>query len=128
MNLKKIIALILCAAAALTATACTQDTNSQLEKVKVSEVTHSIFYAPMYAAINNGYFRQEGIEIELTNAGGSDKVMTSVITGGVDIGFAGPESVIYVCARGKEDYPKVFAQLTQCDGSFLVGRQPVEDF
>ncbi len=128
MNLKKIIALILCAAAALTVTACTQDTNSQMEKVKVSEVTHSIFYAPMYAAINNGYFRQEGIEIELTNAGGSDKVMTSVITGGVDIGFAGPESVIYVCARGKEDYPKVFAQLTQCDGSFLVGRQPVEDF
>ena len=102
--------------------------DKQMVQLKVSEVTHSIFYAPMYAAINNGYFAQKGIELDLVNAGGADKVMTAVLTGGADIGFAGPEAVIYVCARGKEDYPKVFAQLTRCDGSFLIGRQPQEDF
>ena len=102
--------------------------DKELVKLTVSEVTHSIFYAPMYAAIHNGYLEEAGIEIELINAGGADKVMTALLTGGADIGFAGPEAVIYVAAQGKENYPKVFAQLTACDGSFLVGRQPVESF
>ena len=131
MRVKRFIAAIL-ALAALTAvfTACDsrQPQDKELVKLTVSEVTHSIFYAPLYAAIHNGYFEDVGIDIELINAGGADKVMTALLTGGADIGFAGPEAVIYVAARGKEEYPRVFAQLTACDGSFLVGRQPVENF
>ena len=131
MNIKKFLAMIL-ALGILSAciTACTgkQSDDKQLIKLTVSEVTHSIFYAPMYSAINNGYFEDVGIDIELVNAGGADKVMTALLTGGADIGFAGPEAVIYVAAQGKENYPKVFAQLTACDGSFLVGREKVENF
>ena len=129
MNLKKFMTVAV-TASVITGffTSCSQETDKNLTRLTVSEVTHSIFYAPLYAAINNGYFRDEGIEIELINAGGADKVMTALLTGGADIGFAGPEAVIYVRAQGKEDYPKVFAQLTQCDGSFLVGRQPAENF
>lgn len=131
MNFKKITAVVMAMAVSLSLlTACgeKQPQDKEVVKLTVSEVTHSIFYAPMYAAINNGYFEDAGIEIELINAGGADKVMTALLTGGADIGFAGPEAVIYVAAQGKEDYPKVFAQLTACDGSFLIGRQPVEDF
>ena len=131
MQIKKIISLALTALISVsTLTACSnsQPQDKELVKLTVSEVTHSIFYAPMYAAINNGYFEDAGIEIELINAGGADKVMTALLTGGADIGFAGPEAVIYVAAQGKENYPKVFAQLTACDGSFLVGRQPDDDF
>lgn len=97
-------------------------------KIKVSEVTHSVFYAPQYAAINLGYFEDEGIEIELTNGAGADKVMTAVISGAVDIGFAGPEAAIYVYNEGKDDYCQVFAQLTQRDGAFLLGREPDNNF
>jgi NitT/TauT family transport system substrate-binding protein len=101
---------------------------SDLTKVRLSEVTHSIFYAPQYVAIYNGYFEEEGIEIELTNAGGADKVMTAVLANQVDIGFSGPEAAIYVYNEGKEDHAVVFAQLTQKDGSFLVGREEEPDF
>ena len=78
---------------------CAQTEEQELEKVTVAEVTHSIFYAPMYAAIGNGYFREKGIEPELINSGGADKVMTALLTDGADIGFAGPEAVIYVFLR-----------------------------
>lgn len=131
MNIKRFLAGVLAVAtiaALLTACGKRQPKDKELVKLTVSEVTHSVFYAPMYAAIHNGYFEDAGIEIELVNAGGADKVMTALLTGGADIGFAGPEAVIYVAARGKENYPKVFAQLTACDGSFLVGRQPAENF
>ncbi len=131
MTKRKIMALILAltmVSALFTGCKNNEVNGKELVKLTVSEVTHSIFYAPMYVAIHNGYFEEMGIEIELVNAGGADKVMTALLTGGADIGFAGPEAVIYVCAQGKEDYPKVFAQLTQCDGSFLVGRQPAENF
>ena len=96
-------------------------------RVRVSEVTHSVFYAPQYAAMALGFFADEGLEIDLMNGGGADKVMTSVLTGEVDIGLAGPEACIYVLLEGRKDAPRVFAQLTQCDGSFIVGRQ-AEDF
>lgn len=96
-------------------------------RVRVSEVTHSVFYAPQYAAMALGFFADEGLEIDLMNGGGADKVMTSVLTGEVDIGLAGPEACIYVLLEGRRDAPRVFAQLTQCDGSFIVGRQ-AEDF
>ncbi len=97
-------------------------------KLTMSEVTHSVFYAPQYVAINLGFFEKHGIEIELINGQGADKVMTAVLSGQVDIGFAGPEASIYVYIEGREDYPQVFAQLTQRDGSFLVGREPNENF
>lgn len=123
--MKKVVALLmilmlLC----LAATGCAAEEKAQ---VKVSEVTHSVFYAPQYVAMALGFFEEEGIEIELINGGGADKVMTSVLTGEVDVGLAGPEACIYVLLEGRKDAPKVFAQLTQCDGSFLVGRA-AEDF
>ena len=77
-------------AALLCLAGCAQTEEQELEKVTVAEVTHSIFYAPMYAAISNGYFREKGIEPELINSGGADKVMTALLTDGADIGFAGP--------------------------------------
>lgn len=127
--MKKLVCVLVAAAMAVCAfTACGKTEQKELKKVTLSEVTHSIFYAAQYVAINEGYFAEEGLEIELVNAGGADKVMTSVLTGAADIGFAGAESCIYVYLQGKEDYPKVFAQLTKCDGSFLVGRENVEDF
>ena len=99
----------------------------KLISVKLSEVTHSVFYAPQYVAMALGFFEEEGLQIELMNAGGADRVMTSVLTGEVDIGLAGPEACIYVLLEGRRNAPMVFAQLTQCDGSFLVGRE-AEDF
>jgi NitT/TauT family transport system substrate-binding protein len=100
----------------------------ELTKVSVSEVTHSIFYAPQYAAISLGFFEEEGLEIDLANGGGADKVMTAVLSGQVDIGFSGSESTVYVYNEGREDYAITFAQLTQKDGSFLVGREPDPNF
>ncbi len=99
------------------------------EKVlRVNEVTHSIFYAPFYAAIQNGYFEKKGIKIELTNGGGSDKSMTALLTSQADIGFMGPETAVYVYNEGQKDYPVVFAQVTQRDGSFLVGKTKDDEF
>ena len=97
-------------------------------KITVSEVTHSVFYAPQYVAINLGLFEKRGIEVELVNGGGADKVMTAVLSNQVDIGFAGPESAIYVYLEGKEDYAEVFAQVTKKDGSFLVAREEDDNF
>ena len=97
-------------------------------KLRLSEVTHSVFYAPQYVAINKGFFEEEGIEIELSVGEGADKVMAAVLSGSIDIGLAGPEACIYVYNEGKENYPRVFGQLTQKDGSFLMGREKVENF
>lgn len=99
-----------------------------LTKVRLSEVTHSIFYAPQYVALAQGFFKEEGLDIELSNGQGADKVMTAVLSGQVDIGFAGPEASVYVYNEGKEDYSVVFAQLTNGDGTFLMGRKPDPNF
>lgn len=99
-----------------------------LTRIRLNEVTHSVFYAPQYVAISLGFFEEEGLEVELTNGQGADKVMTAVLSGQSDIGFAGPEAAIYVYNEGKDDYAVVFAQLTKRDGSFLVGREPAPDF
>lgn len=99
-----------------------------LKTVKVNEVTHSIFYAPMYLADSLGYFKDEGIKIELTNGGGADAVMASVLSGDSDIGFCGPEAAIYVQLGGTKDQPTVFGQLTKRDGSFLVSRVREDNF
>ena len=92
-------------------------------KLRVAEVTHSIFYAPQYAAISEGYFKDEGIDIELILTPGADKVTAAVLSGDVEIGFCGPEATIYVYQSGETDYLKTFAQLTKKDGSFLVSRE-----
>lgn len=102
--------------------------NDKVTKIRLSEVTHSVFYAPQYVSISKGYFKETGLEIELQNGQGADKVMTAVLSGQCDIGFAGPEASIYVYNEGKEDYSVVFAQLTKRDGSFLMGRNPSPDF
>lgn len=99
-----------------------------LQKVRVNEVTRSVFYAPQYVAIANGYMKEEGLDIELTTGQGADKVMTAVLANQSDIGFAGPEAAIYVYNEGKEDYCEVFAQVTQKDGSFLIARENTDKF
>lgn len=96
--------------------------------IQVSEVTRSVFYAPQYVAINNGYFEENGMKVELTTGQGADAVMTSVLAGQCEIGFAGPEASIYVYNEGKEDYTQVFAQMTKKDGSFLIAREPTSQF
>ena len=107
-------------------TACGSGQEQKNTKIKLCEVTHSVFYAPLYATIELGYFGEEGLDVELTNGGGADKVMVAVISGDADIGFAGPEACIYTCLEGQKDYPKVFGQLTKRDGSFLMGRSDDE--
>lgn len=102
--------------------------SEELITVRLNEVVRSVFYAPMYVAINEGFFEEEGIKIDLSTGQGADKTMQQLLSGNVDIGFSGPEQVVYIYNQGREDYPVVFAQLTQRDGSFLVGRQEEPDF
>ncbi len=101
---------------------------SSTTKVTLNEVAHSIFYAPMYVAIEEGYFEEEGIELTLVTGFGADKTMTAVLTDEADIGFMGSESTIYTYAGGTQDYVVNFAQLTQRAGNFLVSRNPIDDF
>ena len=105
--------------------ACGQKSTSV---VRLNEVTHSVFYAPQYVAMSQGFFAEEGLEVELTNGGGADKVMTAVVSGQSDIGLAGPEASIYVYNQGKADHTQIIAQLTKRDGSFLVGRTEDDAF
>ncbi|MFA5522900.1 MAG: ABC transporter substrate-binding protein [Tissierellales bacterium] len=99
-----------------------------LKSIKLIEVTHSVFYAPQYVAINKGFFEEEGLKIDLINGKGADKCMTAILSGEADIGFMGPESTVYVYNSDKQDYAVNFAQLTQRDGSFLVAREPDPNF
>ncbi len=132
---KKLIALLLCTAmlfgtmAMLTGcgskeTAVTGDKTH----VVLNEVAHSIFYAPMYVAIEEGYFEEEGLDLELVTGYGADKTMTALLSGEADIGFMGAEATIYSYAEGVEDSAMNFAQLTQRAGNFLVAREPIDDF
>ena len=107
-------------------TACS--VQSDLTKIRLNEVTRSVFYAPMYVAINQGFFAEEGIDLELTTGQGADNVMTAMLSGQADIGFMGPEATIYVYNQDQADYAVNFAQLTKRDGSFLVAREPNPDF
>lgn len=99
-----------------------------LKSVKLNEVTRSVFYAPQYVAIANGYFEEEGISLEITTGQGADNVMTAILSGQSDIGLCGPEAAIYVYNEGKEDYAQIFSQLTKKDGSFLVAREETKNF
>ena len=101
---------------------------AELTTIQLNEVTRSVFYAPQYVAIANGFFEEEGLEIEMTTGQGADKVMTAILAGQSDIGLCGPEASIYVYNEGREDYVEVFAQLTKRDGSFLVSKNPTDNF
>lgn len=108
--------------------ACGNTTSKELVQVKLNEVAHSIFYAPQYVAIENGYFEEEGIDISLVNGAGADNVMTAVLSGEADIGFMGSEASIYVYNQGSGEKIVNFAQLTQRAGNFLVAREKDEAF
>lgn len=99
-----------------------------LTKIKLAEVTHSVFYAPFYVAIENDYFADEGLDIDLILTSGADKVSTAVISGDVQIGFAGAESVIYVYDKKEKDYLQIFGGLTKRDGQFIIGREKIDSF
>lgn len=101
---------------------------NELKKIRLAEVTHSVFYTPQYVAITEGYFKDEGLDVELILTPGADKVTASVLSKDVDIGFCGPEATIYVYQSGEEDYLKTFAQLTKKDGSFIVSREKIDNF
>lgn len=128
MYKRKLISLILVVilSFSLLLVACKQEDN--LTKLKLIEVTHSVFYAPQYVAMSKGFFEEEGIKIELINGKGADKCMTALLSGEADIGLMGSEASIYVHNQGKSDFVVNFAQLTQKDGSFLVGREKDDNF
>ncbi|MDD6223756.1 MAG: ABC transporter substrate-binding protein [bacterium] len=133
--MKKIIYSIICVAIlGIVITIFILDLNNsdnktnKLEKIRVAEVAHTVFYAPQYAAISQGFFEEEGLDIELILTPGADKVTAAVLSGDVDIGFSGSEACIYVYNGGEKDYLKTFAQLTQKDGTFLVSREKIKDF
>ncbi|MBQ7066650.1 MAG: ABC transporter substrate-binding protein [Lachnospiraceae bacterium] len=129
--MKKHILLLLTMAgvfSALLFTGCGKSASTDTQKVVLNEVAHSIFYAPMYVAIEEGYFEEEGIDLELVTGYGADKTMTAVLSGEADIGFMGPESTVYTYLGDTNDYVVNFAQLTQRAGNFLVARSQVPDF
>ncbi|MBM6743435.1 ABC transporter substrate-binding protein [Drancourtella massiliensis] len=138
MKKKLLSALLVAALAASVLAGCAKEETgssesdkkeeTRLTKVTLNEVAHSIFYAPMYVAIEEDYFKDEGIDLELVTGFGADKTMTAVLSGQADIGFMGSESSIYTYNEGAKDYVVNFAQLTQRAGNFLVSREPIEDF
>ncbi len=138
MKKKLLSALLVAALAASVLAGCAKEETgssesdkkeeTRLTKVILNEVAHSIFYAPMYVAIEEDYFKDEGIDLELVTGFGADKTMTAVLSGQADIGFMGSESSIYTYNEGAKDYVVNFAQLTQRAGNFLVSGEPIEDF
>ena len=132
--MKKFIIIIICIILIIGAELIIYNNRSKEEKtadlttIQLNEVTRSVFYAPQYVAISNGFFEEEGIKLEITTGQGADKVMTALLAGQSDIGLCGPEAAIYVYNEGKEDYVEVFAQLTQKDGSFLVSKNKTDNF
>lgn len=125
---KSLIAVFAAALAALAIPFSLAGCGGSGEVLKINEVTHSVFYAPMYLADALGYYEEEGFEVEFTNGGGADNTMAAVLSGSADVGFCGPEAALYIAIGGSSDSPKVFGQLTKRDGSFLVARTPEPDF
>ena len=97
--------------------------NNKDNEIVIAEVTRSIFYAPMYVALNEGYFKDEGLEVSLITTPGADKTMSALLSKEANIALMGPEATVYVYNNGQKDYAINFAQLTQKDGSFLVSRE-----
>ena len=134
MNNKKWISLTAAVMLAVTTLPCTvfaarnENSKEELTKVTLNEVAHSIFYAPQYVAIEEGYFKDEGLDLTLVTGFGADKTMTAVISGEADIGFMGAEASIYAYQEGATDPVVNFAQLTQRAGNFLVAREEMPHF
>ena len=127
--MKKLILSVLIVCLCVTTLAgCKKQTDAGLTKVILSEVVHSIFYAPQYAAMELGFFQEEGIDLQVDVGNGADKCMTALLSGNADIALCGTEAALYIHAEGREDVPKVFAQLTQRAGNFLVGREAAPNF
>ena len=132
--MKKIIAFIICGliilliAISVLIKGNNKKENKKLQKIKVAEVAHTVFYAPWYVAIEKGFFEDEGLDVEVILTPGADKVTAAVLSKDVDIGFSGSEATIYVYNGGEKDYLKTFAQATQKDGSFIVSRKKIDNF
>ena len=127
--IKSLISSVLIGVFTFSMVGCGSKTSSsKTQTVKLNEVVRSIFYAPMYVSINKGFFKEEGLKIELSTGQGADKTMQQVLSKTSDIGLCGPEQAIYIYNQGREDYPVVFGQLTQTDGSFLFGKKEEKDF
>ncbi len=126
--MKKIILMFILMLMALSTFALTSCRNNKLIKVRVAEVAHSVFYAPQYVALELGYFEEEGLKIELINSNGADKVTAALLSRDVQIGLQGPEPTIYLYNSDQKNYLVNFAQLTRTDGSFIFGREPVQNF
>ena len=127
--MKKIIIsiiIVICALIILIITSVSKDKDSNLKKVKVAEVTHSIFYTPMYVSDALGFFEEEGLDVEIILTSGADAVASAVLSGDVQIGFCGSEQSIYIYNGGEKDYLVNFAGLTKRDGSFVVSRDNKE--
>jgi len=125
MKLRRFIVITISLLVVFALNACSQDTT---QKVRLAEVTRSIFYAPEYVALEKGFFAEEGLDVELTTTWGGDKTMTVLLTDGADIALVGSETSIYVQAQGANDPVINFAQLTQTDGTFLVAREKIDNF
>lgn len=123
--LKKVFCFILLSSSLFMITGCKKENRYE---ITVSEVAHSVFYAPAYVAMNEGYFEEEGLKINLILGNGANSVMASLLSGDAQIGLAGAEATIYVYNQGQKDYAVNFCQLTQKDGNFLLGREEVEEF
>jgi len=122
-----VLTLCVCLSSSIVFVGCKGNQKSN-GTIRLNEVTHSVFYAPLYVAINLGYMEEEGITIELTNGGGSDASMTALLSGSADMALMGPETVVYVEASGSTNHPVVFGQLTKKDGCFLISKTPISNF
>lgn len=120
------LVLLLCCFGGMSLIGCQQKTEAGT--IRLNEVTHSVFYAPLYVAYDLGYFKDYGLNIEFTNGGGSDNSMTALISGGADVALLGPETAVYVKTQGSSNGAVIVGQLTQRDGSFLIGRTEEKDF
>jgi NitT/TauT family transport system substrate-binding protein len=128
MRNKRMLFLLFAAFTILTLLLACGKKSEETAKVRVGEVTRSLFYAPEYAALSQGFFKDEGLDVELTTIPGGDKVMTALLSGGIDVALVGSETSIYVSQQGSDDPAINFAQVTQTDGTFLVARKPVPNF
>lgn len=126
--MKKIIYIFILLLMGLSLFGLTSCRNNKLIKVRVAEVAHSVFYAPQYVALELGYFEEEGLKIELINSNGADKVTAALLSKDVQIGLQGPEPTIYLYNSDQKNYLINFAQLTRTDGSFIFGREKIENF
>ena len=126
--MKKLLIIPIISLLVLLLTIFTWPKKNDLKKIKVAEVAHSVFYAPQYVADSLGYFKDEGLDVEIILASGADNVAAAVLSGDVEIGFCGSEATIYIYVNGEKDYLVNFAGLTKKDGSFIVARNKIENF